>query len=144
MTKKRWTLRELYDQCPPVACEPGCDACCGPTPFTRTELARVASRLPFGAEVAPVRLAVPGLAGLPGMADTLVVVKQDENGFTCCGFKKPGGGCMVYEDRPFICRAYATFSPCPKGRMAAEPVDEKRMAAMTRAYRRIDQAERRR
>lgn len=109
-------LHTLYAQIPATTgCTPGCGRCCGPVPVTPGEAA--ALRLPEGATLTPT----------------------DAN--LTCSFLRPDG-CSVYEQRPFMCRLYATsrhpMLTCPKG---CKPVKERLSLKDTRrlsdAYRRL-------
>lgn len=140
MSKKRWTLKELYEQCPPVPCPEGCDSCCGPTPFSVEELRRVEHLLPPNAKIESVRRALPQMEGLPSLEGCLVAVKpvvQDGERVAACAFKKKGGGCEIYEDRPFVCRLYGTFAECENGLVSDPPLSKRQVDGMVNVYQKI-------
>ena len=60
-------------------------------------------------------------------------------GFEFCGEKCPkltDTGCSVYEDRPFICRLFASGTPlpCPYGYGPENPLSEEETRALLREY----------
>lgn len=90
MTKKE-ILLELRGQIPTFDCIPGCHDCCGPVPFSKTELQEVKG---------------------------LKKGKPEER--LSCEYECKKG-CSVYEHRPIICRLFGTVDDdkikCPHGFM---------------------------
>jgi uncharacterized protein len=88
--QERRELQKLYAEIPHFKCRQGCTDCCGPVPATREEK-RIAPQL-------------------AQTADTITNL-VDENIISWCAmcpYARPGHGCAIYEDRPFICRLFGT------------------------------------
>ncbi len=117
-------LRMIYREIPTSSpCKPGCSDCCGPVPWSSAELARVQSEIPITAE----RIAL----------DHMTVLMDPQTG--SCPFVAEGGGCKVYERRPFICRLFSSSveSPmlrCPHGACPACPMSAAKASALTKRY----------
>jgi uncharacterized protein len=81
-------LYDLIDQMPKFECIPGCTDCCGPVPSSREEIRRA-----------------PMLANALDRLQTLV--DEEVLGWCAtCDYARPGHGCAIYEDRPFVCRLF--------------------------------------
>jgi Fe-S-cluster containining protein len=106
-------LRLAYRDIPTMACRPGCTDCCGPAPFTKMELERVAEAIPDDAEIVPVG---EGFAVIRPAAPLRCAFAAD-------------GKCGVYEARPAICRLFGTMPShprmsCPHGCKPARPLTQ--------------------
>ena len=86
-----------------------------------------------------------------GELDSIVVEFKDKNKFKKMGFGKvdcifkkdpKSGGCLIYEDRPLICRAYGKKKSlqCPYSGLNEQPKDEaiKKSKIMTNNGRMLD------
>ena len=116
-------LHALYKRIPKVlGCRTGCSDCCGPVPMNAQE-ARVKADPP------PREF----------MGHTFTPLKPDCG---TCAYATPEG-CAIYEDRPFMCRLFATtveepLLTCPHGAKPVHPLSAKQVAALTAAYMRKD------
>ena len=81
MSGRRTEHRQVYRGIPTFECKAGCSDCCGPVPVSEWEAERL------------------------GIEGPLTPVKP---GTMTCAFVKEGGGCEVYDRRPFICRLFGT------------------------------------
>jgi uncharacterized protein len=107
-------LAELYSMIPAtdLPCVEGCSDCCGPVPASREELRRG-----------------------PKLFDALISCSS------CPYVVKNGGGCAIYDDRPFMCRLFgASEEPqmqCPHGRGASRKLSVAATRDLTRRYLRL-------
>lgn len=136
------TLDELYASIPPVPCVPGCTDCCGPITMLPAEWERLgrpdaeALRLRRG-NLVEVRKDARGT--LIGSGDVLAAQRDAAGRLTGdCLFAKEDG-CEVYENRPFICRLYATCfqMPCRHGCHSHPQLPRARVRELTDEYRRM-------
>jgi Fe-S-cluster containining protein len=116
-------LYDLIDRMPKFECIPGCTDCCGPVPASREEI-RKASKL----------------ANVPERLETLV--ETDTLGWCAtCDYARPGHGCAIYEDRPFLCRLFgyseAPQLTCVHGRGSTKKLTIQQTAALTDRYVKI-------
>lgn len=102
MTERIDAIRALYAGIPPVECKAGCNACCGPTPCYPEEFEAC------GGTPGDDVIRVEG-----GLVLTCTVV--DGAPKADCRFAIEGG-CGSYENRPLICRLYATAYQTTRGR----------------------------
>lgn len=88
--QERRELKKLYDLIPTFKCIEGCTDCCGPVMATREEMKK-------GPQLKVV-------------ADRIESLVNDKVLSWCatCPYARPGHGCAIYEDRPFICRLFGT------------------------------------
>jgi hypothetical protein len=91
MKQERDLLLALYDRIPKAPCKRGCTMCCGPIPFSRWERKVI---------------------GRPECFEDFFV-KTDES-FNCI-FAVKDVGCLIYKNRPLICRLYGCtpWLQCP-------------------------------
>lgn len=90
-------FKKIYEKIPKVTgCKKGCTECCGPVPCTKQEFDAI---LDIPEKFAPV-------------------CDEQGNRFPVCRFKSDDG-CLVYEDRPIICRLLGAVNDvgmaCPYG-----------------------------
>jgi hypothetical protein len=85
---------------PSFACQPGCHDCCGPVTTSSEEMARLPVKSDAEHEAALANLSCPHLGK---------------------------NGCMVYSERPLICRLFGTTPqlPCPNDHRPAVMIDPK-------------------
>ncbi len=114
-------LRMLYRDIPATSpCKPGCNACCGPIPWTKDELSRV--EIPLGSEWV-------SFGGTPALQSAATGM---------CPFLTPGG-CSVYDRRPFMCRIFGATKgepllACPHGVKADRPLSAAKAAILMDRY----------
>ena len=98
MTAIRQKIRFFRQRIPSFECQPGCHDCCGPVTTSSEEMARLPVVSDAAHEAALADLSCPHL-GL--------------------------NGCLVYLERPLICRLFGTTPrlACPNGRRPAVPID---------------------
>jgi hypothetical protein len=100
-SKERKKLDWLYKQIPAsdIPCVEGCSECCGPVAATAEEL-KQAPKLADYRNLVAEHIHLSGCANCPYVVAT-------------------GGGCAVYDNRPFLCRLYGTTElsglVCPHG-----------------------------
>lgn len=122
-------LRLAYRDIPAMACRPGCSDCCGIVPWSKAELDRVADRMPPDAVVTEVR------------GQTVVVSERNP---LQCPFIAPGGGCSIYDHRPFMCRLFGTAPSvphlrCPHGCRPARALTAAQAARMATSVKESEQ-----
>jgi uncharacterized protein len=117
-------LRNLYDLLPKadIPCVEGCSQCCGPVPTTRQELRRA-----------------PNLLGYANQVE----IFENSNPYAWCGtcpyVIKHGGGCAIYDDRPFMCRLFGLVADepqlrCPHGLRTTTPITPARAQQLLDKY----------
>ena len=104
--------KKLYNALPEVfGCKKNCNDCCGPVPLSAHEAAV---------------LGIPGAEVTPTKPNSLTCAFRSDN------------GCSVYENRPFLCRAYASTNDkqlrCPHGACAKKPIRESRLKKLSNEY----------
>ncbi len=94
------------------ACVKGCADCCGPVPWSAEERLRIEGDIPADAEWIKI-------SGGEALSDP----KTNR-----CPFVLSGGGCGVYDRRPFMCRLFGAADTalmiCPHGCNAKRPMSE--------------------
>lgn len=99
--QRKRELAKLYSEIPTFKCVEGCTACCGPTPSTKEE-----------------RRAAPLLAHAYSQVENFVN-ESVLSWCSTCPYARPGNGCAIYADRPFLCRLFGTSEDpkltCTKG-----------------------------
>jgi hypothetical protein len=97
MTFANLAISHLRGNIPAFKCVPGCHDCCGPVTTSSIEMARLPVRSEARHAAALADLSCPHLGA---------------------------EGCMVYDERPLICRLFGTTPslPCPHGRMPEEMI----------------------
>jgi len=114
-------LQRLYDAIPGFQCKPGCQDCCGPVPFSRTEWNRIADKRTTTARKTP--------------------------SLTCP--YAVDGKCECYEHRPFVCRLFGTVTTegslmrCPHGCHPENPFTEEEADRLMGRYIRLQMIEER-
>jgi uncharacterized protein len=96
--QERRELKRLYSRIPTFKCVSGCTDCCGPVPASLEE-----------------RKHAPELLTPPETTGQIVDILQ---GCSSCPYViENGGGCAIYDNRPFLCRLFGTVPglPCPHG-----------------------------
>jgi uncharacterized protein len=112
--------RMLYREIPKTTgCVPECHKCCGPVPWSTSELAAIT--MPVSAEV------------LLTTGGTQVYI--DPSTGMCPMLGKDG--CTVYSRRPFMCRLYGAAKGClcPFGANATKPLSVEKAHTLTDRYR---------
>ena len=112
MIEPRRLILELRAVIPVGVCRVRCHHCCGPTHWSRTEVAMLREAL-----------------GLPGPPDTLPrlprAVGDPAPTREDCPFLR-AAGCAVYEHRPLVCRLFGvSHDPglrCPHGQRCEDPL----------------------
>lgn len=118
--KERKKLAWLYKQIPAsdIPCVKGCSECCGPVAATAEELKK-APRLADYRDLVSQHIALSGCANCPYVMEN-------------------GGGCAVYDNRPFLCRLYGTteFSSlaCPHGPRSTTVLNEEQTIKLMNKY----------
>lgn len=116
--EERRALKRLYSQIPTFKCRPGCSDCCGPVVASKQEQ-----------EVAPFlrswedTMSLIDILKTGATAQELVAGPLLANAMSGCNscpyVVQGGGGCAIYDDRPFLCRLFgASEDPwltCPHG-----------------------------
>jgi hypothetical protein len=98
--KQGQIVRMFRAAIPTFTCVPGCTDCCGPVPASEWELKR-----------------------LPRLDPATRAACYTADGLSCP--HQGPLGCMVYEERPLVCRLFGTVEklPCPHGRRPAKLLD---------------------
>lgn len=98
--KQGQVVRMFRAAIPVFSCEPHCHECCGPVVASDWER----KRLPMPAPAVRARCYGPDGLSCPHLGPA---------------------GCMVYDERPLVCRLFGTVPklPCPKGRRPAVMLD---------------------
>jgi uncharacterized protein len=107
MTRNGRTLRLLRRHIPELKCEPGCHDCCGPVTASSEEMARLPVKSDLEHDTALAQWSCPHLSER---------------------------GCLVYAERPLICRLFGTTPrlACPNGVLPATPIDPRIEQAIDR------------
>lgn len=120
------SLQQLYDMLPEadIPCVAGCSRCCGPVPATRQELKR-----------APL---------LGNYIDQVEYFEQigglDASWCSTCPYVlEHGGGCAIYDGRPFMCRIYGLVEDepmlmCPYGLRTTKPLTRAQSHQLSNRY----------
>jgi uncharacterized protein len=116
--EERRALKRLYDQIPTFKCRPGCSDCCGPVVGTKQERALAPFLNSLKDTISLIDVLRRGgasqeLAAGPLLANAL------QGCSTCPYVVENGGGCAIYDDRPFLCRLFGAseekWMTCPHG-----------------------------
>jgi uncharacterized protein len=142
--QERRELRRLYSRIPTFKCIEGCTDCCGPVPASREE--RKAAPELMRPELAQQILDIldAGGASPEELNDAPLLSEWAKKGADCLGCPyviANGGGCAIYDNRPFLCRLFGTVPgmPCPRGagpeKMLSLAEERKMMHEYLRLYR---------
>jgi len=109
--------KRIYDKIPKTGpCVPGCSICCELLIFSRAEAKaafQASGKRPFVIQLGPNRFK--------------------------CGYVKEGGGCEIYEVRPFLCRIMGAWdnpnAACPHGVKAEKPLTRQEGEALKRRWK---------
>lgn len=84
-------IEELYNKIPKFTCVSGCHKCCGPVPIVFEEALKL--QLPLKSETLPFNICT-----------------------LRCNYES-NKGCLIYENRPLMCRLYGTIKAltCTEG-----------------------------
>lgn len=127
--QERRELQNIYDLIPKsdLPCIEGCSECCGPVMGSREEFRRAPKLLGY-------------IEQLESFVDQQVV-----NWCGTCPYVMPGGGCAIYEDRPFLCRIFgASEEPrlrCPHGRGSSRPLTRTQTRKLMTRYQKLIDAD---
>lgn len=116
--QERRELKRLYSRIPIFKCIEGCTDCCGPVPASREER-KLAPQLISPEMAGQIVDVMRGGGASP--EELKAAPKMGEwafgNCITCPYVIEHGGGCAIYDDRPFLCRIFGTIPslPCPHG-----------------------------
>lgn len=118
------SLAAIYASIPAVkGCRTACSDCCGPVPVTDGEARRMPAIMP------PVSMPPVPFKVTPTRA------------CGTCAYST-SAGCSVYEDRPFMCRLFATVPThsrlaCPHGAKPDKPLTPAQAARLHERYHRL-------
>lgn len=118
--QERRELKRLYSRIPTFKCVEGCTDCCGMVPASREELKQAPQlmRPELAGQILDV-LAAGGAsaAELEVAPDLREWAQKGPSCLNCPYVIANGGGCAIYDDRPFLCRLFGTVPgmPCPHG-----------------------------
>lgn len=118
--QERRELRRLYSRIPTFKCVDGCTDCCGPVPVTREEHRQGAQLLSPELTGQLVDIMNAGGASSEELKASPELTQWAKNMGAClkCPYVLAnGGGCAIYDNRPFLCRLFGTVPrmPCPHG-----------------------------
>jgi uncharacterized protein len=118
--QERRELKRLYSRIPTFKCVEGCSDCCGPVPASREERKRGPQLMSLELAGQIVDILNAGGASPEELNDAPNLVEWSKKGadcLTCPYVVANGGGCAIYDDRPFLCRIFGTVPslPCPHG-----------------------------
>jgi len=118
--QERRELKRLYSRIPTFKCVEGCTDCCGPVPVSREEH-KMGAKL-MSPELAGQLLDIMSAGGasseeLNASPELTQWAKNLGACLKCPYVIEHGGGCAIYDNRPFLCRLFGTIPsmPCPHG-----------------------------
>jgi uncharacterized protein len=135
--QERKELKRLYSRIPTFKCVEGCSDCCGPVPATRQErknapaLMEAETALQIMDVLAAGGASTEELALAPEFTPALCI--------TCPYVIENGGGCAIYDNRPFLCRLFGTIPamPCPHGAGPEKMLSKAEERELMHAYHKL-------
>jgi uncharacterized protein len=146
--QERKELKRLYSKIPTFKCVEGCSDCCGPVPASRQERKKAPALMQPVTALEIIDVLAAGGATQEELAIAPELRQWAEQGALCirCPYVlEHGGGCAIYDDRPFLCRLFGTIPsmPCPHGAGPEKMLSHAEERGLMHAYHKlIDRKER--